>query len=125
MTAFPGGGQPRGDLPATAPYFALAGVRLPALRALLRPTALVVVGGFVGATLPVELPVQAAERQGVRGYLRAERLQDCLPLAHDGQGTQSQVQPHDPGAQLMVGLRVGPALTDRLSGNTAARAELA
>src|SRR5262249_12272872 len=75
----------------------------PALPALLDPALLVIVVRVIGAALPVELPIQPAQGFGIRSHLRTERLQECSLVRHHREGRGAQVQPHDPGAQWVLG----------------------
>ena len=132
--------HPMGQLPVTAlargrelaVEFAPPGLHLPlafgdlpALRASLDPAPLVVVGRVVGPALPVELPVQPPQRFRVGSHLRTERLQERgLQGRHcDGRGTQ--IQPHDPAAQVVLRLLVRRPLAHQLGGEAIPLAQLA
>src|SRR5690242_6652216 len=101
---------PFGDLPAFAP--------------LLDAPALIIVLRVVGAALPVDLALQAAQALPIGGHLRAEQLEEGLLLGDHRQRARPQVQPYDVLAQLVLRLTVGPPLTDQLGIEAVAQPQL-
>src|SRR5262249_8882356 len=106
MSELPVAALARGREPAVhlAPlrlHLPLAFRNLPAVLALLHPTALVIVLRVVGPALPVKLALQTAQLPPVGGYLRAERLEECCLFGHHRDGARSQIQSHDALPQLM------------------------
>ena len=107
MAALARGGQLPVHLAPSGLHLPLAFGDLPALLASLDPSSLVIVGRVVGPPLPIELPVQPAQRLGVGSHLGAEGLEERCLLGDHGDGRWPQVQPDDPRAQLMLRFLVG------------------
>src|SRR5258706_7053278 len=114
MTALARGGEFPVELTPTGLDLALAFGHLPALAALLHLATRVVVFWIIGPTLPIEVPLQAAQCLRVRSYLGPEGLEQRLLLAHYGNRTGSQAESDNPGSQAMLGLAVGFAFADEL-----------
>jgi hypothetical protein len=103
-------------------HLALAFARLPALLPWFDASTFVVVVGVVGPPLAVKLAVQAAQRSGIGGHLRAKRLQARLCICHQGDGGRAQIQAHDARAQRVAWLAIRCALAHHLGREAVAQA---